>query len=86
MAGKKVVAGSASGGRATTIAAMRELREGVGTRFATVEDLMDEAMANPSADEIAAAEKRGLSAGAVGYDDQGLVRREHDGSLSVLDQ
>lgn len=49
-------------------------------------DLMTDALATPSREEVAAMAELGRTAGAAGYDGQGrLVRREADGSLAVLE-
>jgi hypothetical protein len=48
-------------------------------------DLLGDALANPGLEVKAAARRRGRSVGAAGYDDAGrLVRREADGSLTVV--
>ena len=50
-------------------------------------EMLDEKMTYPSAEVIAAAEKRGQQPGAVGYDEAGrLVRRRADGGLDVLEE
>lgn len=49
-------------------------------------EYLDGVMANPTAEQIAAAHERGMRPGAIGYDEYGrLVRRLPDGRIEVID-